>query len=166
MLPGHEKLLEALRVCRSEAIAAKRMHRSKSGMVRCLDARMARCFPGCRKGADMSEKLQLPTDLEAFISDAVRGTTQSTYEGDKVIFSQGESADSIFYIGKGKVKLTVLSEQGKEAVVAILSPGQFFGEGCMNGHARRIATTTAMEDCLITAITKAAMVGAIRHEPR
>ena len=59
-----------------------------------------------------------------------------------------------------------LSEQGKEAVVAILEPGQFFGEGCMNGHSRRIATTTAMEDSLITAISKAAMVAAIHDEPQ
>jgi CRP-like cAMP-binding protein len=82
------------------------------------------------------------------------------------VFKQGDVADTVFYIQKGKVKLTVLSEQGKEAVVAILEPGQFFGESCMNGHPRRIATTTAMEDCLITAITKATMVAAIRDEPR
>src|SRR6202789_3842547 len=74
------------------------------------------------------------------------------------VFEQGDVADTVFYIQKGKVKLTVLSEQGKEAVVAILEPGQFFGEGCMNGHTLRISTTTAIEDCLITAITKAAMI--------
>jgi CRP/FNR family transcriptional regulator, cyclic AMP receptor protein len=62
--------------------------------------------------------------------------------------------------------LTVLSEQGKEAVVAILESGQFFGEGCMNGHALRIATTTAMEDCLITAIAKPAMIAALHDEPK
>ena len=60
----------------------------------------------------------------------------------------------MFYISKGKVKLTVMSDQGKEAVVAILEPGQFFGEGCMNGHALRIATTTAMEDWQITAMRR------------
>lgn len=58
------------------------------------------------------------------------------------------------------------SEQGKEAVVAILEPGQFFGEGCMNGHPLRIATTTAMEDCVITSITKEAMIAAIHDEPK
>ena len=61
---------------------------------------------------------------------------------------QGDLAEAVFYIQKGKVKLTVLSDQGKEAVVAILGPGQFFGEGCMNGHKLRISTTTAMEDCI------------------
>ena len=60
---------------------------------------------------------------------------------------------------------TVVSEQGKEAVVAILEAGQFFGEGCMNGHPKRIATTTAMEDCVVTVITKAAMIAAIHDEP-
>ena len=82
------------------------------------------------------------------------------------VFEQGDVADTVFYIQEGRVKLTVMSEQGKEAVVAILEPGQFFGEGCMNGHKLRISTTTAMEDCLITAITKAAMVAAIHDEPK
>jgi CRP/FNR family transcriptional regulator, cyclic AMP receptor protein len=80
------------------------------------------------------------------------------------VFEQGDVADTVFCIQKGTVKLTVL--HGKEAVVAILEPGQFFGEGCMNGHALRIATTTAMEDYLITAITKAAMIAALHDEPR
>jgi CRP-like cAMP-binding protein len=63
-----------------------------------------------------------------------------------VVFAQGDAADAVFYIQKGRVKLTVVSEQGKEAVIAILGPGHFFGEGCLNGHALRIATTTAMDD--------------------
>jgi CRP/FNR family cyclic AMP-dependent transcriptional regulator len=67
-------------------------------------------------------------------------------------------AGTVFYIQKGRVKLTVLSEQGKEALVGILEPGQFFGEGCLNGHSLRIATTTAMEECVITSITKEAMI--------
>jgi CRP/FNR family transcriptional regulator, cyclic AMP receptor protein len=71
-----------------------------------------------------------------------------------------------FTFKKGRVKLTVLSHQGKEAVVAILEPGQFFGEGCLNGQRLRIATTTAMEDCLITAITKPAMIAALHDEPK
>ena len=66
---------------------------------------------------------------------------------------------------KGSVKLTVLSEQGKEAVVGILEPGQFFGEGCLNGHPLRIATTTAMEECVITSITKETMIAALHDEP-
>ena len=95
-----------------------------------------------------------------------RGKRSSNFTRIQHIFEQGDVADTVFYIQKGRVKLTVLSEQGKEAVVAILESGQFFGEGCMNGHALRIATTTAMEDCLITAITKAAMIVALHDEPK
>ena len=83
-----------------------------------------------------------------------------------MVFAQGDAADPIFtfYIQRGRVKVVVISEQGKEAVVGILEPGQFFGEGCMNGHSLRIATTTAMEDCLVTSITKAAMVAALHSQ--
>ena len=76
------------------------------------------------------------------------------------------SRTQFFTFKEARVKLTVVSEQGKEAVVAILEPGQFFGEGCMNGHPLRIATTTAMEDCVITSITKEAMMAAIHDEPK
>ena len=85
---------------------------------------------------------------------------------DQVVFAQGDAADTVFYIQKGQVKVVVISEQGKEAVVGIFGPGQFFGEGCMNGHSVRIATTTAMEDCLVTAITKAAMLAVLHDQPK
>ena len=94
------------------------------------------------------------------------GKTISKYRKDQVVFSQGQVADSVFYIQQGKVKLTVVSEQGKEAVIAILGRGQFFGEGCLNGHPLRISTTMAMEDCVITSITKAAMLAALKSEPK
>jgi CRP/FNR family cyclic AMP-dependent transcriptional regulator len=81
------------------------------------------------------------------------------------VFTQGDVANTVFYIQKGKVKLTVISKQEKEAVVAILGPGQFFGEGCMNGHPLRIATTTTMERCVITSITKHAMKTALHEQP-
>src|SRR5208337_615677 len=70
-----------------------------------------------------------------------------------------------YYIQQGKVKLTVVSEQGKEAVAAILGPGHFFGEGCLNGHPLRIATTRALEECLITRLEKAIMIATIHNEP-
>jgi CRP/FNR family cyclic AMP-dependent transcriptional regulator len=113
----------------------------------------------------MTETLQLPFDLEAFLSHAGRGTTESAYEEDKIIFSQGEAADSIFYINRGKVKLTVLSEQRKEAVVAILDSGDFCGEGCLARQPRRMATAAAMTECLITRLDKAAMIRALHDEP-
>jgi CRP/FNR family transcriptional regulator, cyclic AMP receptor protein len=105
-------------------------------------------------------------DLKSFLAKVGAGKQVLEFHKNQHVFEQGDVADAVFYIQKGKVKLTVVSEHGKEAVVAILEPGQFFGEGCMNGHARRIATTTAMEDCLITEITKAAMIAAIHDEPR
>jgi CRP/FNR family transcriptional regulator, cyclic AMP receptor protein len=105
-------------------------------------------------------------DPKSFFAKVGAGKTVLEFHKNQHVFKQGDVADTVFYIQKGKVKLTVLSDQGKEAVVAILESGQFFGEGCMNGHSLRIATTTAMEDCLITAITKAAMIAAIHDEPR
>ena len=105
-------------------------------------------------------------DAKVFLAKVGFGKTILEFHKNQHVFEQGGVADTVFYIQKGRVKLTVMSEQGKEAVVAILEPGQFFGEGCMNGHALRIATTTAMEDCLITAITKAAMIAALHDEPK
>jgi CRP/FNR family transcriptional regulator, cyclic AMP receptor protein len=104
-------------------------------------------------------------DPKAFLADVGEGKTIARYRTGDVVFSQGEAADAVFYIQKGQVKLTVISEQGKEAVIAILGPGHFFGEGCLNGHALRIATTTAMDDCLITRITKGAMIATMHNEP-
>jgi CRP/FNR family cyclic AMP-dependent transcriptional regulator len=105
-------------------------------------------------------------DPKAFLSKVGAGKTILEFEKNQHIFEQGDVADAVFYIQKGNVKLTVLSEHGKEAVVGILEPGQFFGEGCLNGHPLRIATTTAMEECLITSITKEAMTAALHSEPK
>src|ERR1017187_7441715 len=105
-------------------------------------------------------------DAKVFLAKVGDGKQVLEFHKNQHVFEQGDVADTVFYIQKGKVKLTVVSEQGKEAVVAILEPGQFFGEGCMNGHKLRISTTTAMENCVITAITKAAMIAALHDEPK
>jgi CRP/FNR family transcriptional regulator, cyclic AMP receptor protein len=105
-------------------------------------------------------------DPQAFLAKVGTGKTILKFEKNQHVFEQGDTADSVFYLQKGRVKLTVVSEQGKEAVVGILEPGQFFGEGCLNGHTLRIATTTAMEESLITAITKAAMIATLRTEAK
>src|ERR1700687_1557679 len=110
----------------------------------------------------MSEELSF--DAEAFLSDAGRATPKSTFEEDKIIFSQGEAADSIFYISKGKVKLTVLSEQGKAAVVAVLGPGDFFGEGCLAGQPLRMGTATAITPSIILVIEKPEMIRLLHAE--
>src|SRR6187431_419218 len=101
-----------------------------------------------------------------FLAKVGEGKTILEFSKDQIIFAQGDAADTVFYIQTGRVKVVVISEQGKEAVVGILEPGQFFGEGCMNGHSVRIATTTAMEDCLVTGITKAAMLAALHDQPK
>jgi CRP/FNR family cyclic AMP-dependent transcriptional regulator len=100
-------------------------------------------------------------DPQDFLAKVGAGKTISKYHKDQIIFSQGEAADAVFYIQKGRVKVVVLSDRGKEAVVGILETGQFFGEGCDV----RIATTTAMEECLPTAIAKPTMIAVLHDEP-
>ena len=109
---------------------------------------------------------QIAFDPREFLAKVGEGKTIVEYRKDEVVFAQGDAADTIYYIQKGRLKVVVISEQGKEAVVGMLEPGQFFGEGCMNGHSLRIATTTAMEPSLVTAITKAAMLAVLQSEPK
>jgi CRP/FNR family transcriptional regulator, cyclic AMP receptor protein len=104
-------------------------------------------------------------DVHVFLARVGAGKAILEFRQNQNVFEQGDAADTIFYIQIGKVKVTVLSELGKEAVVGILEPGQFFGEGCMNGHKLRISTATAMEDCVIASITKTAMLAALHDEP-
>jgi CRP/FNR family cyclic AMP-dependent transcriptional regulator len=105
-------------------------------------------------------------DPKAFLAKVGSGKTILKFGKNQHVFEQGDVADSIFFLQKGRLKVTVVSEQGKEAVVGILEPGQFFGEGCLNGHPLRIATTTAMEESVTTSITKAAMISTLRTEPK
>jgi CRP/FNR family transcriptional regulator, cyclic AMP receptor protein len=103
-----------------------------------------------------------PTNFFAKIGE---GKSVAEYRKDEIVFSQGDVADAVFYIQKGKLKLTVVSKQGKEAVIAILGPGHFFGEGCLNGHQLRVATVRAMEECVITRLSKGTMIATIHSEP-
>jgi len=119
-----------------------------------------------REGIALIKPTTGPFDPKVFLAKVGAGKSIQKYARDQNVFAQGDAADAVFYIQKGKIKLTVLSNQGKEAVVGILGPGQFFGEGCLNGHPLRIATTTAMEDCVITAITKSAMIATLGNEPK
>ena len=113
----------------------------------------------------MGKPAKAAFDAKEFLERLGAGKSILEFEKNENVFTQGDVADRVYYIQKGKVKLTVISKQDKEAVVGILGPGQFFGEGCMNGHPLRIATTTAMENCVITSITKAAMIAALHDEP-
>src|ERR1700726_1751887 len=96
-------------------------------------------------------------DAKVFLAKVGAGKQVLEFHKNQHVFEQGDVADAVFYIQKGRVKLTVLSRQGKEAVIAILEPGQFFGEGCMNGHKLGISTTTSLDDSVITSITKEAI---------
>jgi CRP/FNR family cyclic AMP-dependent transcriptional regulator len=104
-------------------------------------------------------------DPRLFLAKVGSGKTILEFRKNQNVFVQGDVADTVFYIQHGRVKLTVLSEQGKEAVVGIIEAGQFFGEGCLNGHRLRISTTTAMEKSIITSIAKEAMIAVLHDEP-
>jgi CRP-like cAMP-binding protein len=93
------------------------------------------------------------------------GRTTATYDKNQVVFAQGDPANAIFYVQKGKVKLTVVSHNGKEAVVGILAEGDFFGEGCLAHQALRMATATSMDDCCVMRLEKARVVRLLREEP-
>jgi CRP/FNR family cyclic AMP-dependent transcriptional regulator len=113
----------------------------------------------------MKRKGQLPFDPKAFLAKANGGRTISQYRKNQIVFSQGDLADSVFYIHDGKVKVTVISEQGKEAVVAVLGSDEFCGEGCLTGQPRRVATATAMTECKLMRLEKAAMIQVLHDEP-
>lgn len=115
----------------------------------------------------MSLKSDAPTfDPLVFLSNVGGGRTISKYRKNQKIFAQGEPADSVFYIQKGKVKLAVVSEHGKEAVIAILGVDEFCGEGCLAGQRLRISTATAVTECSIMRLEKAAVIHTLRDQPK
>ena len=113
----------------------------------------------------MKRERKLPFDPKVFLSKVNGGRAISDYRKDQNVYTQGEPADSVFYIQSGKVKKTVISEQGKEAVVALLGTGDFFGEGCLTGQPLRLATVSAMTECVIVRIAKVDITRVIHEEP-
>jgi CRP-like cAMP-binding protein len=111
------------------------------------------------------ERKRKPFDVEAFLKKANGGKTSAEYRTGDHVFDQGDPADAIFYIQQGRVKLTVLSKQGKEAVVAILNTNEFFGEGCLAGQAIRMATAMALSECSIMKLGRAVVLKLIHEEP-
>ena len=111
----------------------------------------------------MAIKQRLSFDPKTFLAKVGEGRSIGSYSKDQVVFSQGDPADAVFYIQKGKVKVTVVSEQGKEAVVAILGAGDFFGEACLAGQTRRLATVAVMADAVIVRLEKAAIIRVIQY---
>ncbi len=113
----------------------------------------------------MKRKKKLPFDPKVFLSKVNGGRNISDYPKNQIVYAQGDPADSVFYIQNGKAKVTVLSEQGKEAVVAILGTDDFFGEGCLAGQPLRMATVSALAESVIVRISKADIVRVIHEEP-
>jgi CRP-like cAMP-binding protein len=118
-----------------------------------------------KKGIVLRKGRKTSFDPRNFLAKVGEGKTISEYQTGQLVFSQGDVADAVFYIQKGEIKLTVISEQGKEAVVGILGPALFFGEGCLNGHPLRTTTATAMVECLVTRIAKEAMIATMHDAP-
>jgi CRP/FNR family cyclic AMP-dependent transcriptional regulator len=113
----------------------------------------------------MKRKAKLPFDPQAFLSKVNGGRAIAEYRKDKTIFRQGDPSDAVFYIQSGKVKTTVVSEEGKEAVVALLGTGDFFGEGCLTGQPQRLSTVSALTECVIVRISKTDITRVIHEEP-
>lgn len=107
----------------------------------------------------------LPFDPNTFLAKVGEGRSLVDYRKDKIVFAQGDPADAVFYLRQGKVKLTVVSTQGKEAVVAILGQDTFFGEGCLIAQPLRMATASTLTPCSILRLKKSAMVRVLHTEP-
>ncbi|MEY9599996.1 CRP/FNR family cyclic AMP-dependent transcriptional regulator [Bradyrhizobium japonicum] len=107
-----------------------------------------------------------PFDVQEFLHTVASGRTVSNYRKNRKVFSQGDPGDAVFYIQEGKVKVCVVSEQGKEAVVALHGNGDFFGESCLNGHPLRVATVVTVTECVIMRLEKAAIVRVLHDEPK
>lgn len=110
-------------------------------------------------------KRQPTFDPTAFLAHVGKCRSIGKYRKGQVVFSQGETADSVFYIQRGRVKITVVSEQGKEAIVAMLGKNEFFGEGCLAGQSKRISTVETMSESVISRFDKAAILRVIHEEP-
>jgi CRP/FNR family transcriptional regulator, cyclic AMP receptor protein len=117
------------------------------------------------KGSLMERKATAAFDPKLFLAKVGKGRTVADYKKNQRIFSQGDPADTIFYLQEGRVKLMVVSKRGKEAVVAILGPGDFFGEGCLAGQPLRMATAAAMSPCSIMRLEKPGVIRVLHNEP-
>ena len=113
----------------------------------------------------MAKKHQPQFDPKTFLAGAGKGHSITTYRKNQIVFSQGEPADAVFYVQKGKVRISVVSDRGKEAVVSILGSNVFFGEGCISGQVLRIATVDAMAESVVVRIEKEEMVRLLKEEP-
>jgi CRP/FNR family transcriptional regulator, cyclic AMP receptor protein len=118
---------------------------------------------GSGKAAKLAETPNF--DAKVFLSSVGSGRTIVKYQPKKIIFQQGDPADAVFYIQAGKIELSVISQQGKERVIAILSAGDFFGEGCLAGQPLHMASAIALAESTIFRIEKQTMIRVLHDEP-
>ena len=121
--------------------------------------------PGACRVKAKPKKRERQFDPKSFLSKVNGGRTIAAYRKNQTVYRQGDPADSVFYIQSGKAKVTVVSAQGKEAVIAFLGAGDFFGEGCLNGQALRLATVAPLTPCSIMRIPKAEIIRVIHEQP-
>jgi len=117
------------------------------------------------KGVVVPSKALLAFDHEAFLTRIEAGKTTRQYRTKQVLFSQGDAADAVFYIQSGKVRLTVVSTRGKEAVIGVLGRGSFFGEGCLAGQPLRMSTAMSIEPSSVIRVGKSTMVRVLHRDP-
>jgi len=117
------------------------------------------------RGVIIAKKALHAFDPQAFLATVSQGRSVADYRKGSVVFQQASPADAVFYIQKGKIKISVASKQGKEAVVALLGPGEFFGEGCLIGQPLRLATAKAMTDSEVLRVGKAEIIRVLHDEP-
>jgi CRP-like cAMP-binding protein len=113
----------------------------------------------------MAMSASQPFDSKTFLAVVGEGRTIAQYRKNHIIFNQGDPADSVFYIQRGKIKIAIVSPRGKEAVIAILSEGFFFGEGCLAGQPVRMATALAITDSSVVQVKRAVMTRILREQP-
>jgi CRP/FNR family transcriptional regulator, cyclic AMP receptor protein len=112
----------------------------------------------------MENKKTQPVDWEVLLNGLFRGKTIIECAADRIIFRQGETADSLFYLRQGKIKLSVISPQGREVIISILNAGEFMGEGCLAGQPLRMATAAALTNCTLDKIEKSLMVQKLHEQ--
>jgi CRP/FNR family cyclic AMP-dependent transcriptional regulator len=112
----------------------------------------------------MAQSKRPASDPQAIIARLDGGRSEAKYQRDQIVYSQGDPADCVFYVQAGKIKVTVVSEEGKEAVVAILLPGSFCGEECLTGHKLRMSTVKTLTECQLIRMAKASIVRALHED--
>src|SRR5258705_397687 len=122
-------------------------------------------FSARKRRGSVKPRGRIPIDGRSLLEALPEGRTVREYRKSALIFTQGDPADAVFFVERGKVKMTVLSRQGKQAVIALLAPGEFFGEGCLAGQPLRMATAAALTESSIIRLAKPAMVQALHRDP-